>query len=330
MPPVLRVHIENDSAIGALFTITPEMVARAQARHPGLAGRWTATYGTDLDGFEQHIAGADALLGWQFPHRQIAKLAPRLSWIQLTGAGVDHLLPLDWLPPHMTLTNASGAHKPKIGEALLMAVLMINNFIPALVRHQRRHQWHQLFATGIAGKTLLVVGLGEAGGAAATMAKRFGMTVLATARRTTSHPDVDEVHTPAELHAQLPRADVTLVTLPSTPQTHGAIGATEIGLMKPGAGLINLARFGVVDDVALLAALVSGALSGCVYDLEDPRHRPVDPRMWSCPNLVLLPHSQTNDPDRFMENVLDIFLENLERRLGDRPLLNVVDPALGY
>ena len=132
MTSQLRVHVENVSSIGPLFAITPDMMARAEARRPGVRGRWTATYGTDLDGFERHVASADALLGWQFPHLHVAKLAPKLSWIQLTGAGVDHLLPLDWLPPHITLTNAKGAHKPKIGEALFMAVLMINNFIPAL------------------------------------------------------------------------------------------------------------------------------------------------------------------------------------------------------
>jgi phosphoglycerate dehydrogenase-like enzyme len=52
--------------------------------------------------------------------------------------------------------------------------------------------------------------------------------------------------------------------------------------------------------------------------------------MWTCPNLILLPHSQTNDPGRFMENVLDVFFENLQRRLDNRPLSNAVDPQLGY
>jgi phosphoglycerate dehydrogenase-like enzyme len=330
MTSQLRVHIENSSSIGPLFTITPDMVSRAKARHPAVRGRWTATYGADLDGFESRVESADALLGWQFPHRDLDKLAPRLSWIQLTGAGVDHLLPLDWLSPHVTLTNARGAHRPKIGEALFMAILMINNFIPALAHQQRQHRWNQLFSTGIAGKTLLVVGLGEAGGSAATLAKRFGMTVLATARRATDDPEVDEVHAPDRLHALLPRADIVLVTLPLTPDTRGLVGATEIGLMKKGAGLVNLSRHGVVDDDALMAALRSEQLSGCVYDLEDPAHRPFDARMWACPNLVLLPHSQTNDPETFMDNVLDIFFENLERRLDDRPLANVVDPVLGY
>src|SRR5690606_15072425 len=126
--PPLRIHIENDSAIGPLFEITPEMIARAEARHPAVRGRWTPSYGRDLQDFERNVAEADGLLGWEFRHPEIAALAPKLGWIQLTGAGVDHLLPLDWLPGRITLTNARGAHKPKIGEALMLAVLMVNNY----------------------------------------------------------------------------------------------------------------------------------------------------------------------------------------------------------
>jgi phosphoglycerate dehydrogenase-like enzyme len=326
----LRVHIENDSAIGPLFTVTPELLAAAEKRHPAVAGRWTATFGEDGEGFTDNIAQADALLAWSFPKETIGTIAPRLSWIQLTGAGVDHLLPLDWLPPTVTLTNARGAHKPKIGEALMMAILMLNNFIPALLTHQRRHEWQQRFSTGIAGKTLLVVGLGEAGVAAAEMARRFGMRVIATARRKRAHPAADAVHPPERLKELLPQADIVLVTVPLTSDTHGLIGAHELGLMKRGAGLVNLARHGVVDDAALIAALEREHLSGCVYDLEDPAERPFDSRLWNCRNLVLVPHSLANDRDQFTANVLDIFFRNLAHRLAGRPLDNRVDPALGY
>jgi glyoxylate/hydroxypyruvate reductase len=326
----LRVHIENVSSIGELFDITPDMIARAEARRPAVRGRWTASYGRDLEDFERHVAQADALLGWEFRPHEIARLAPRLTWIQLTGAGVDHLLPLDWLPARIALANAKGAHKPKIGEALITAVLMLNNRIPALVDQQKARNWSLLFSTGIAGKTLLIVGLGEAGGSLAALARRFGMRVLATARRTNAHPNVDEVHPPDRLHALLGQADVTALTAPLTHDTRGMFGAREFGLMKRGSGLVSLARCGVVDDAALMAALESGHLSGCVYDLEDPQRRPFDPRMWTCPNLMLVPHSLTNDPARFMENVLDIFFDNLERKLDGRPLANVVDKQLGY
>lgn len=327
---MLHVHIENDSSIGPLFTITPEMIEAAQARHPATRGRWRASYGIDLKDFDKNMEDAEALLGWNFDHRTLFGRAPKLSWVQLTGAGVDHLLPLSWLPAKAALTNARGAHKPKIGEVLLMAILMVNNFMPALAHQQWAKRWQPLFATGIAGKTLLIVGLGDAGGSAAEHAKRFGMRVIATARRASSDPHVDEVHPPSKLHDLLARADVVLVTVPLTPDTRAILGARDIAAMKPGSGLVSLGRAGIIDDAALMAALKSGHLSGCVYDLEDPSHRPFDPAMWDCPNIVFLPHSQTNDPARFMANVLDIFFVNLGRRLDGLTLVNQVDPALGY
>ena len=324
------VHIENVSDIGPLFEITPAMIADAESRRPSVKGRWRATYGADLRDFERNVAGAGAILGWQFRHAEIARLAPELRWIQLTGAGVDHLLPLDWLPERIALTNAKGAHKPKIGEVLFAAVLMLNNRIPALIGYQRARRWHQLFSTGIAGKTLLIAGLGEAGGSLAEHAKRFGMRVIATARRTTGDPNVDAVHPPEALDGLLPQADFVVLTVPATPATRGLFGAKQFAAMKPGAGLVNLCRHGIVDDGALEKALQSGTISGCVYDLEDPSHRPFAPAMWDWPNLILLPHSQTNDPAKYMANTLDIFFENLERWLDGRPLANRVDPALGY
>jgi glyoxylate/hydroxypyruvate reductase A len=328
--PLPHVHIENVSDIGPLFEITPAMIAEGEARKPSVKGRWRATYGTDLVGFEAHVSGADAILGWQFRHTEIARLGPKLTWIQLTGAGVDHLLPFDWLPERIALTNAKGAHKPKIGEVLFGGILMLNNNVPALMGHQRERRWHQIFSTGIAGKTLLIVGLGEAGGSLAELAKRFGMRVLATARRTTSDQHVDEIYPPDALDRLLPQADFVVLSVPATPATRGLFGTKQFQAMKHGAGMVNLCRQGIVDDRALEAALRSGSLSGCVYDLEDPSHRPFSPDMWSWPNLLLLPHSQSNDPARYMANTLDIFFENLERWLDGKPLNNVVDPALGY
>ena len=87
----------------------------------------------------------------------------------------------------------------------------------------------------------------------------------------------------------------------------------------------------MVDDEALMTALRAEQLSGCVYDLEDPAHRPFDTAMWDVSQSH--PPARTRRPtipEKFMENVLDIFFENLQRRLDDRPLSNAVDPRLGY
>lgn len=328
--PQTTIHIENSSAIGPLFRITPETLAHAAARRPGLLERCTLRFGEDLDGFERSVSDADVLLGWHFPHADLARLAPRLRWVHLTGAGVDHLLPLDWLPGGVTLTNARGAHAPKIGEALMLGVLMLNNAVPTLMDRQREHRWDQRFTTGIAGKTLLVVGVGEAGGSAAEHAKRFGLRVVGIRRSATPHGCVDEMRPMDALDDALAEADFVVVTVPALPATRGMIDARRLSLLRPTAGLVSLGRHGVVDEAALVAALRAGTLAGAVVDVEDPSTVDLPEGLWDCPNLLVLPHSQTNDPERFMANVLDGFLANLARHLDGEPLRNVVRPDLGY
>jgi phosphoglycerate dehydrogenase-like enzyme len=326
----IRVYIENTSNLGPLFQITPAMLEAAGARRPDVLARCDIVFGTDLQGFAAGLADIDALLAWKFPHRDLGRLAPRLRWIQLPGAGVDHLLPLDWLAPGVALTNASGAHRPKIGEWLLLGLLMLNNAIPALLRHQRARSWQQIFSTGIAGKTVLILGVGQAGGAAAEQAKAFGLRVIGTRRSGAAHHAVDAMYPPAATEALLPQADFVIVSVPATPQTTPLLDARRIALMRPGAGIISLARHGVIDMPALIDALRSGRLGGAVLDVEDSGVAASVAGLWSCPNLIALPHCLSNDPDQFMSNVLDIFLENLQRFIRGEALCNLVRRDRGY
>ena len=326
----IRVYIENTSNLGPLFQITPAMLEAAGARRPDVLARCDIVFGIDLQGFAAGLADIDALLAWKFPHRDLGRLAPRLRWIQLPGAGVDHLLPLDWLAPGVALTNASGAHRPKIGEWLLLGLLMLNNAIPALLRHQRARSWQQIFSTGIAGKTVLILGVGQAGGAAAEQAKAFGLRVIGTRRSGAAHHAVDAMYPPAATEALLPQADFVIVSVPATPQTTPLLDARRIALMRPGAGIISLARHGVIDMPALIDALRSGRLGGAVLDVEDSGVAASVAGLWSCPNLIALPHCLSNDPDQFMSNVLDIFLENLQRFIRGEALCNLVRRDRGY
>ena len=325
-----RVHIENDSSLEARFRVTPDLLEAAGARRSDVLSRCDITFGLDLQGFAERVAEIDVLLAWRFPHRALCRLAPRLKWIQLPDAGVDHLLPLDWLAPAVALTNASGAHRPKIGEWLLLGLLMLNNAMPALMCHQRARRWQQIFSTGIAGKTVLILGVGQAGGAAAEQAKRHGLHVIGTRRSGAAHPAVDVMHVPAATETLLPQADFVIVSTPGTPETLPLLDARRIALMREGAGLVSLAPRGVIDLPALIDALRSGHLGGAVLDVEDPTVAVPDAGPLTCPNLVLLPHCLSRDPDRFMSNVLDIFLENLQCFIAGQRLRNLVSSDRGY
>ena len=145
----VRLHVKNNRAGEEVFRMTAERLAEAAARRPAVAARVDSLIDFDLDRFEESMATAHALVTWDLPTADLARRAPALRWIHIIGAGVEHLRPLDWLPPGVTLTNNRGVHAEKTAESALMAVLMLNNRIPAYVTDQRQRRWAPAFATPI-------------------------------------------------------------------------------------------------------------------------------------------------------------------------------------
>jgi phosphoglycerate dehydrogenase-like enzyme len=323
-PRRLRIHIENVSAQAPVFQIRPEQWQAALERHPRLARHVEATIGWDLERFDECVRTAELLIGWRFPKEDIAARAPRLRWIHMTGAGIEHLMPLDWLPERVSVTTNSGVHAPKAGEFAAMAILMISNHMPALMTAQREGRWHRIFSTPARDKTLVIVGVGAMGGAAAERAKGLGMRVLGVRRSRRPHRHVDRMVGPDELEKILPLADIVLVCVPLTAETRQLIGKRELDLMKRDAGLINMARARVVDYDALADKLARGELSGAILDVFDPEPLPADSPLWATPNLVLTPHVSSDDASQYIPRTLDLVFANVARVLAGRPLKNRV------
>src|SRR6185437_15238162 len=112
----------------------------------------------------------------------------------------------------------------------MMALLALNNRLPEMVANQAASRWEQLFSTGIAGKHLLIIGVGSVGGSTARLAKRFGLYVTGVRRTGKSHPAVDEMYRPEEIRRLLPKADFVLITAPHTQSTHHLLGEKELSL----------------------------------------------------------------------------------------------------
>ena len=336
----MRIHVKNNHASPetfpptpegeAVFTITRERFDAAAARYPHVAERLDVCIDWDLDHFESSMRTAEVLVAWDLPTADLARLAPKLRLIHITGAGVEHLCPMDWVPEGVTVVNNRGAHADKAGEYGLMAMLMLHNHLPAILGNQRRAHWESLYSTPIAGKTLLVIGTGSIGAAAAHRCRALGVRVLGVSRHGRPLDAFDEMHTSDRLDALLPQADFVFVAVPLTPETRNLLDARRQALMKPGAGVINVGRAATMDYEALVAHLRSGHLSGAVLDVFDPEPLPPDSPLWRVPNLVLTPHVSADDGDAYVALTLELVLRNLERLLDGRPLVNVVRPELGY
>jgi glyoxylate/hydroxypyruvate reductase A len=330
MDTKLHLHVENSRHLGPVFEASKSRVAEAIHRFPGLRKRLTITVGYDGKTFAKRIKTADMLFGWEFDTTVIARGgAPRLKWIHVHGAGINHLLPLDWLPSNVTLTNSRGIHAEKADEYTAMALLMLNNRLPESVTNQRLKRWDQTFSSSIIGKTVLIVGVGHVGGGAAKWAKRFGLRVLGIRRTGKEHPHVDEMYTPDKLRKLLPRADFVLITTPHTSSTTHLIGAAELKLMKDGAGLVNYSRARLVDYDALRAELHKGRLRA-MLDVFDPEPLPPSSPLWHTPNLIITPHASSDDSERYTLKTLDLVFRNAERLLAGKQLVNRVDRRREY
>ena len=198
-----------------------------------------------------------------------------------------------------------------------------------MVTNQRQGRWEQLFNSAVVGKTLLIVGVGHVGGSVASWAKRFGMRVIGIRRTGRNHRSVDSMHRPADLPKLLPEADFVLIAAPHTDATHHLIGASEIALLKRGAGLVNYSRANLVDYEALRGRLERGEVSA-VLDVFSPEPLPSDSPLWQTPNLIITPHSSSDDTERYTPRTLDLVMRNMERFLAGKTLMNRVSPKLQY
>jgi phosphoglycerate dehydrogenase-like enzyme len=103
-----------------------------------------------------------------------------------------------------------------------------------------------------------------------------------------------------------------------------------LAALPPGAGILNIARGGVIDHAALAVSLENGHLSGAILDVFEKEPLPADSFLWDVPNLMIFPHVSADSPDGYVDRCLAILAENLGRAKAGEPLRNAVDRQLGY
>lgn len=324
-----HLHLESFSSRPALFQITERNWTAAARRHPLLAKKIRVTLGRDGDILDEALKTADFMINSSPPRDALGLRAPRLRWIQTTGAGIESLLPLDWLPEKTVLTNNSGAHAAKAEDSCAMALLMLNCRLPQMFTNQGNRTWRQIYSEPIAGKTVVIVGFGELGKAAGRAARRLGLQILAVSRSGKKAPPAHAAYPVSRLDRVLPKADFLIITTPLTPQTRGLIHGRRLDLLPAHAGVVNIGRAPVMDYAALVNKLRAGELSGAVLDVFEQEPLPETSPLWSVPNLVILPHISCDDP-RYIDQLLDRWFANFARFLAGRPLRNIVDRKLGY
>lgn len=253
--------------------------------------------------------------------------APSLRWISVGGSGTDHLRP--WDQTRITVTNAAGVAAGMMAEYALGAMLHFSLGFGTFARDKAAHRWRAGQVEPIAGRTLLIVGFGKTGQAAAQRARALGLKVIAVRANPAPSAAADEVHGIEALPRLWPQADFILCCVPLLETTRGLIGATAFAAMKPAAVLIDVSRGGVVHEGALVDALRSRRIRGAALDVFATEPLPQDHPLWEMDNVIITPHC-SSVYDGWDIRSADMFSANLSRYRRGEPLLNVVDPQRGY
>lgn len=205
-----------------------------------------------------------------------------IGLVQSQTLGYDGVA--EHLPAGLRYSNAVGVHEASTGELALALVLADLRGIPDAVRDARDGAWNHRRRPGLAGRRVLVVGVGGVGREVIARLEPFGVDLVRVARTAR-----DGVHGVDELPALLPHADVVILAVPLGDDTRGLVDADILAAMRDGALLVNVARGPVVDTEALLAELAAGRLRAAL-DVTDPEPLPPDHPLWTAPGLLVTPH----------------------------------------
>ena len=320
--------------------INPGTMDRLRALSPDLQIVAATDDSFDIDALAD--PALEAIVGRRIPV-DLARV-PRLRWLQVGSAGVDHLAADPPWARGVTVTNARGVFAVPIGEYVSGAILRINQPTRQWDADQTAHRWpvdDEPVASIVRGRTAVLVGYGSIGREVARQLAALGLRIVAVKPRPevrvdasyrvpgTGDPDgtiPDRIVGVEALREVAGGADYLVLTLPLTAESRELIDGSVLAALPSSAWLINVSRGALVDEAALLSALQAGRLAGAVLDVFAEEPLPPDHPLWDAPNVTITPHV-SGATSRFRD---DLIVENVRRFLAGEPLLNSVDPERGY
>jgi len=242
---------------------------------------------------------------------------PKLKLIQALTTGVDHIVALPNLPPHVTVAAARGFHGPQMSELAFLFMLAFARKFPAVIENQKQHRWDRREQRLLEGRTVVIVGVGRIAEDLARRCQVFGMRVAGVTSRP-SVPGFDALYPRARIAEAAGQADFLIVLAPYTRENHHLVDTKVIAAMKPECVLINIARGGVVDEEALRQALVAGRIAGAGLDVFQKEPLPPDSPLWDTPNVIITSHVGGMS-ENYAEQVMPLLADNLRAFADGKP-----------
>ena len=275
----------------------------------------------DMPRLLREAASADALVvrnRTQVRGELLAALA-RCRVVGRLGVGLDNIDVPACEGRGIAVIPATGANALSVAEYVIATAMLLLRGAYQASGAVAAGQWpRNALSNGreIGGRTLGLIGFGSIGQLTARLARGVGMQVAAfDAMLDADHPAfADHGARCAGLDEVISMSDVVSLHVPLVDSTRGLFNAERIASMKRGAVLVNTARGGIVDEVALADALKRGHLGGAAIDVFGTEPRPAAPHFAGCPNLILTPHiagvsAESNERVSFL--IADRLLEAL-------------------
>lgn len=225
------------------------------------------------------------------------ELLPDLRFISVCGIGTDSIDLVAARARGITVSNIPGKTAPVVAEHAFGLMFAAAKRAAWYTEMTRQGQWVKQDGMFLSDKTVGIVGTGNIGAEMARMCNAFGMNVIAY----TFNPSDERA---ARLGVQyvgleelMAESDVITIHTKLTPDSEKMIGAHEIGLMKPDAILVNVARGPIVDEAALVDALNAGRISGAALDVFENEPIPEDSPILKCEQVILTPHIADMTPE---------------------------------
>ena len=214
----------------------------------------------------------------------------RLKWVHSLGTGTDGITDSPFLGKDVIVTATRGIHGAPISELAFLQMLAFARDFRRIERQRGEKKWERYPGTLRDGKTCGILGVGTIAEGLAPRCKAFGMRVVGISRTKRPVAGFDAIYSRAEMVQAVAKLDYFVLLLPLEDDSRNIVNAAVLGAMKPTAFLINLARGGVLDEAALIAALREKKLAGAALDALATEPLPVDNPLWAMPNVIITPH----------------------------------------
>jgi phosphoglycerate dehydrogenase-like enzyme len=288
---------------------------------------------TEGGGAVVDIDEADALV-WTDPRKpqQLKEVleSSHVEWVQLPFAGIESFFEAGVINPDLTWTCAKGIYGPACAEHALAFMLAVARRLQVHIRAER---WSELGRNSpeyrLDGKTVVVVGTGGIGIALVPMVRPLGLRIIGVNRSGRALEGAERTVVVDELDSVLPEADFVVVAAPYTEATHHLFDETRFAAMADEAWIVNVARGGLIDTDALVAALRGGDIGGAALDVTDPEPLPDGHPLWALDNCLITPHV-ANTWAMGLAELPGLVERNVAARAAGQPLEGLVDPERGY